>query len=88
MDLDLAKLEGYLPVWTENFQDPFVADRKDFEATKVIMAHPSGPYYDHPYINEIATKIGEQAQAVLYGTDPKKAMDQAAKEVNKLLKKK
>ncbi len=88
MDLDLAKLEGYLPVWTENFSDPFVSERKDNEATNVIMSHPSGPYYDHPHINEIATKIGEQVQAVLYGTDPKEAMDAAAKDVNKLLKKK
>lgn len=87
-DMDLAKLEGYLPVWTENFQDPFVADRKDYEATKVIMSHPSGPYYDHPYINEIASKIGEQVQAVLYGTKPEKALRKAVKDVNKLLKKK
>jgi len=88
MDLDLAKLEGYLPVWAENFKDPFVSERKDFGATEVIMSNPPGPYYDHSHINEIATKIGEQVQAVYYGANPQAAMDKATKEVNKLLKKK
>ena len=87
MDLELAKLEGYLPVWAENFNDPFVADRKDAKATKVILSNPSGPYYDHPYINEIASKIGEQAQAILYGENPEKALKKATRNVNKLLKK-
>jgi ABC-type glycerol-3-phosphate transport system substrate-binding protein len=88
MDLELAQLEGYLPVWAENFEHPFVADRKDAKATQVILSNPSGPYYDHPYINEIASKIGEQVQAVLYGADPKEALQIAVKNVNKLLKKK
>ncbi len=88
MDLELAQLEGYLPVWAENFEDPFVADRKDAQATQAILSNPSGPYYDHPYINEIASKIGEQVQAVLYGADPEEAMNKAVKNVNKLLRKK
>ena len=74
-------------MWAENFNDPFVADRKDAKATKVILSNPSGPYYDHPYINEIASKIGEQAQAILYGEDPEKALKKATRNVNKLLKK-
>jgi multiple sugar transport system substrate-binding protein len=88
MDLELAQLEGYLPVWEDNFKNPFVANRKDADATQVILSNPSGPYYDHPYINEIASKIGEQAQAVLYGANPEEAMNKAVKNVNKLLRKK
>ena len=85
-DIDLAKLEGYLPVWKEAFSDPFVANRPDYEAMKVILSHPAGPYYGHPNINEISTKVGEAVQAVLYGEDPDKALDKYAKSVDRLMR--
>ncbi len=85
-DIDLAKLEGYLPVWKEAFDDPFVADRPDYEAMKVILSHPAGPYYGHPNINEIATKVGEAVQAVLFGEDPDPTLDKYAKSVDRLMR--
>jgi ABC-type glycerol-3-phosphate transport system substrate-binding protein len=86
VDLDLAKLEGYLPVRKKNFEDPFVSSRKDYEANKVILAHPPGPYYDHARINEIGTQAGEAVQAVLFGTDPQAAADSAASKIDRTLR--
>lgn len=87
-DLELAKLEGYHPVWQVNFDDPFVADRPDYVATQAILSHPTGPYYDDPFINEIATRVGEAVQAVLFGeAEPQEALDAAVADVDALLAK-
>lgn len=86
-DMDLAQLEGYNPVWEVNFEAPYVSERPDYEATQAILSHPTGPYYDHPFINEIATRIGEAVQAVLFGEDPQTALDAAVSDVDALLAK-
>jgi ABC-type glycerol-3-phosphate transport system substrate-binding protein len=88
VDLDLAKLEGYLPVRKHNFNDPFVSKRKDYAANQVILAHPRGPYYDHPFINEVGTQAGEAVQAVLFGTDPQQAADAAVRKMDRTLSRK
>lgn len=85
-DLALAKLEGYQPVWKEAFEDPFVSERPDYEAVKVILGNPAGPSYDHPNINEIATKAGEAVQAVLFGEDPDEVLDRYAKSTDRLMR--
>lgn len=87
-DLGLAKVEGYHPVWKSNFEDPYVSDRPDMEATEVILSHPTGPYYDDPFIDEIATRVGEAVQAVLFNeATPQDALDAAVPDVNALLSK-
>lgn len=87
-DLALAKLEGYLPVWESNFQDPYVSGRKDYKAIQKIMASPPGPYYDSPRINEISTRFGQAVEQGLRGTRaPQEALDAAAKDVDTILAK-
>ena len=87
-DLDLAKLEGYLPVRKKNFEDPYVSSRKDYAANKVILGHSPGPYYDHPFINEVGTQAGEAVQAVLFGTEAQKAADAAVRKMDRTLRRK
>lgn len=87
-DWDLAKLEGYQPVWKDNLARPEVTSRPDWTATKYIMSQPTGPYYDNPYINEISTNVGQAVQAIIQGSDVKEALTKAAGNVNKLLAKK
>ncbi|HEX9015216.1 MAG TPA: extracellular solute-binding protein [Chloroflexota bacterium] len=87
-DLALAKLEGYLPVWESNFKDPYLADRKDYKALQKIMSSPPGPYYDHPYINDISTRLGQAVEQGLRGTkSAKDALDAAAKDIDAILAK-
>lgn len=87
-DLALAKLEGYLPVWESNFNDPYVSERKDYKAIQKILSSPPGPYYDHPRINEIATRLGQAVEQGLRGTNsPKDALDGAAKDIDAILAK-
>jgi ABC-type glycerol-3-phosphate transport system substrate-binding protein len=88
VDLDLAKLEGYLPVRKHNFNDPFVSKRKDYAANQVILGHPRGPYYDHPFINEIGTQAGEAVQATLFGTEAQKSADDAVRKMDRTLRRK
>jgi len=88
VDWDLAQLEGYLPVFKSNMARPEITERPDWSAIQHIMSHPTGPYYDDPYINEISTVVGTVVQAILQGTDPKEALTKAADDINKLLAKK
>jgi ABC-type glycerol-3-phosphate transport system substrate-binding protein len=87
-DWDLAKLEGYQPVWKENLAKPEVTGRLDWNATKYIMDHPTGPYYDNKYINEISTRVGQAVQAIIQGNDVKQELGKGTTDVNKLLNKK
>ena len=88
VDIELAKLEGYPPVRKKNFKDPFVSGRTDYAANQVILGHPRGPYYDHPFINEVATQAGEAVQAVLFGTKAQKAADDAVRKMDRTLRRK
>jgi multiple sugar transport system substrate-binding protein len=87
-DWDLAQLEGYNPVFKENLARTEVTSRPDWTATKYIMDHPAGPYYDNQYINEISTRLGQAIQAMIQGSDVKTELGKATTDVNKLLNKK
>ncbi len=85
MDDDLAALEGYDPVWKENWQKPAKLASPSAEATQYIMKQPTGPYYDHPYIDEISTSLGQAVQSILLGASPKDGLGKATGDINKLL---
>jgi multiple sugar transport system substrate-binding protein len=87
VDEDLAKLEGYLPVYKENLAKPLVTSRADFKATEYIIKQPTGPYYDNAYINEISTRAGQAIQAIMLGGDVKDSLTKATVDINKLLAK-
>lgn len=84
-DLELAKLEGYLPVWTENFSDPYVTARTDYQAVKKQMAEGPGPVYTAPYTNQIAITVGGAFEACLQGADVQKTLDGVVSQVDELL---
>ncbi len=86
-DWDLAQLEGYNPVFKSNMARPEETSRPDWTATKYIMDHPTGPYYDSRYINEISTRVGQAIQAIIQGNDVKQELTKAAGDIDKLLSK-
>ncbi|TFD09402.1 MULTISPECIES: ABC transporter substrate-binding protein [unclassified Cryobacterium] len=85
LDLELAQLEGYMPVWTENFSDPWVTERSDFNAVERQISEGAGPTYDAPYTNQIAVTIGAAIEAALQGADVRESLDGAVAEVDSLL---
>lgn len=85
-DLELAKLEGYLPVWLVNYEDPFVAERKDYVAVQKQLAEGPGPYYGAAMAVQVNTRIGEAFEQILQGADVKSTLDAAVPEVDVLLK--
>ena len=87
-DLDLAKLEGYLPVWNVNFKDPYVSDRKDYVAVQKQLSEGPGPSYLAPLSDQISTRIGEAVEAILQGADVKTTLEAAVPDVDALLQQK
>ncbi|GAT74265.1 extracellular solute-binding protein [Microbacterium hydrocarbonoxydans] len=85
LDLGLAELEGYLPVWTENFDTPYVTERNDYQAVEKQIEEGAGPVYNAPYTNQIATVVGAAIEKALQGGDVREALDGAVAEVDELL---
>ncbi|MBH0129746.1 ABC transporter substrate-binding protein [Salinibacterium sp. NK8237] len=85
LDLELAQLEGYMPVWSENFEDPYVLDRTDYVAVEKQLNEGAGPVYNAPYTNQIATAVGAAIESALQGADVRESLDGAVTEVNELL---
>jgi multiple sugar transport system substrate-binding protein len=87
--LEQAKTLGTLPTHKALFvKDPYITQRPDFKAETATIANPPGPYYGHPYINEISFRVGQAVSEVLFGLkDAKKALTDAVPDVNDTLKK-
>ena len=86
-DLEQRQLGGLLPVWTANFETPYVKSRPDYQAVKDMLAQPVPPTYFHPKSNELATVFGEAVVGVLYGKgQPKPLLDEAAAKMDRILK--
>lgn len=85
-DMHIAKLEGYLPVHSENFKDDYVAKRVDYNEINNIMESPASPYYGHPKITEISYIVGEAiVEALTKQKTPKEALDFAARQMDRLM---
>jgi len=84
-DLAVAKLEGYLPVWEENFKDPYIATRGDYGAVQKQLTEGPGPVYSAAFANQINTKIGEAFEKILQGQPIKATLDAAVPEINDFL---
>ncbi len=84
-DLELAELEGYLPVWKENFSTPYVTGRKDHTAVEKQTSEGPGPVYDAPYTNQIALSVGSAIEACLQGADVQETLDGVVRQVDELL---
>ena len=86
-DLEQRQLGGLLPVWTANFETPYVRTRPDYQSTKDMLAQPVPPTYFHPKSNELATAFGEAVVGVLYGKgQPKPLLDEAAAKMDQIFK--
>ena len=85
--LELAKAIGTLPTHKALFdKDPYITARPDYQAEKATMSNPPGPYYGHPYINEISFRVGQAVSEVLFGIkDADKALNDAVSDVNDIL---
>ena len=85
LDLQLAELEGYLPVWSSNFDTPYVTDRADYNAVEKQIEEGAGPVYNAPYTNQIAAVIGAAIESAVQGADVRESLDGAVAEVDELL---
>ncbi len=84
-DLELAKLEGYLPVWESNYSDPSVTERADYVAVQKQLEEGPGPFYNSPLSNQVHTRIGEAVEEVLQGAPVKETLDAAVADVDPFL---
>jgi multiple sugar transport system substrate-binding protein len=85
-DMKLAKLEGYMPVWSENFNDPYVVGRNDYVAVEKQLNEGPGPAYNAPYTNQIAIEVGQAIEAAIRGADVEQTLTNAVVKVDELLK--
>jgi multiple sugar transport system substrate-binding protein len=85
LDLELAQLESYMPVWSENFEDPYVTGRVDYTAVQKQLTEGAGPVYNAPYTNQIATVVGAAIESALQGADVRETLNGAVAEVDELL---
>jgi ABC-type glycerol-3-phosphate transport system substrate-binding protein len=78
---------GTLPTHKALFgKDPYITDRPDYEAEKATMETPAGPYYGHPYINEISFRVGQAVSEALFGIKTaEKALNDAVSDTNDIL---
>lgn len=89
-DLEQNKRQGMLPIMQANYDTEYVKNRVDFNSVKEVLSRGAGPAYDY-YIaemNQLASEFGTAIQDVMYGrATPKAALDKAAANMDKILKK-
>jgi multiple sugar transport system substrate-binding protein len=87
-DLEMAKINGTLPVHKANFDDEYVSTRPDYDSEQEIRQNPASPYYGAPFINEIAFRVGQAVEEVLFGQKTaEQALNDAVPDVDELLNK-
>jgi len=87
-DMEMAQLNGTLPVHKANFETEYFTERPDYEAELEIMNNPPSPYYGAPFINEISFRVGQAVEEVLFGQKTaEEALNDAVPDVNDLLNK-
>jgi multiple sugar transport system substrate-binding protein len=88
IDLEMAKTNGTLPVHRSNFETDYVTTRPDYEAELEIINNPPSPYYEAPFINEIAFRVGQAVEEALFGLKTaEQALNDAVPDVDDLLHK-
>ncbi len=88
MDMEMTQLNGTLPVHKSNFETDYVTTRPDYEAEMELMDNPLGPYYEAPFINEIAFRVGQSVVEALFGMKTaEQALNDAVPDVDELLHK-
>lgn len=85
-DMELAKINGTLPVHKANFSNEYVTGRPDFDAEMEIINNPASPYYDAPFVNEISFRLGQAVEEVLFGQkSAEQALNDAVPDVDDIL---
>ena len=89
LSLEQAKLMGNLPTHKSLFyEDPYITERLDYQATMEILENPISPYYGHPYINEISFRVGQAVEEVLFNLKTaEQALNDAVPDVDEILAK-
>jgi multiple sugar transport system substrate-binding protein len=87
-DMDLAELNGTLPVHKSNLETDYFTARPDYEAELEIIENPPSPYYDAPFINEVSFRVGQAVEEILFDQKTaEEALNDAAPDVDELLAK-
>ncbi len=87
-DMELAEINGTLPVHKKNFAKDYVTRRPDYNAEMEILNNPASFYYDTPFVNEIAFRLGQAVEEVLFGQKTaEQSLNDAVPDVDEILNK-
>ena len=87
-DMEMASINGTLPVNKANFETEYFTGRPDYDAELEIMNNPASPYYGVPFINEISFRVGQAVEEVLFGQKTaEEALNDAVPDVDEILNK-
>ena len=87
-DMDLANINGTLPVDKANLETDYFTARPDYEAEMEIINNPPSSYYEAPFINEISFRVGQAVEEVLFDQKTaEQALNDAVPDVDDILNK-
>jgi ABC-type glycerol-3-phosphate transport system substrate-binding protein len=87
-DMEMANINGTLPVHKANFETDYFTERPDYDAEIEIMENSASPYYGVPFINEISFRVGQAVEEVLFGQKTaEQALNDAVPDVDDILNK-
>lgn len=87
-DMELANINGTLPVDKANLETDYFSARPDYEAEMEIINNPPSPYYEAPFINEISFRVGQAVEEVLFDQKTaEQALNDAVPDVDDILNK-
>jgi ABC-type glycerol-3-phosphate transport system substrate-binding protein len=86
-DLASSKNVGFVPAFKANWDGDYMKGRKDYAVQQYALAHSAGVMYMHPLNNKLADRQAQAVQEALLGKKkPKDALDQAATDMENIIK--
>jgi|GEM_PF-504119 len=86
-DLNQSMLGGFVPAFRSNWESKYVKDRTDYSVLQYSLTHADGIVYTHAKTNKLSDRFSLAVQEALLGKKtPKDALDQAAKDMEAILK--
>ena len=87
MDLAASRAVQFVPAFKANWDGEYIRSRKDYKVLQYALTHSTGAMYMHPLNNKLADRQALAVQEALLGKKkPKDALDQAAADMEKLVR--
>ena len=86
-DLASSKAVQFVPAFKANWEGDYMKSRKDYKVLQYALTHSTGAMYMHPLNNKLDDRQALAVQEALLGKkNPKEALDQAAADMEKILR--